>query len=358
MLRLLTGGYGNALTALRFDPASATLKEEHTIDGLAAPTWVSAPSAGGTVYACEEWGSHPTGHGVLSAYTLHDSSLVRMNSVSSGGLWPVHCLPHDGHLYVVNFLSATLVSIPLRTDGALDDYSQKLSFKRTGPLGPAPAQEAEHPHGIALDPSGGWIVVPDMGADLLRIFKVDQGRMVEEESVRVRAGNGPRHAVFDGERARLYVVGEVGNSLSIYSVSYSPFLLTPLRLDISVLPPTPHPDQDDFSAWHAAACELSPDGRTLIVSNRSMPDSASATSTSTTPDSLAVFPVLSSDAGVGEPRFVDAGGRTPRHVEFSKDGRYLALALQDSGEVVVLSTERWEPVASCKLRKPAVVRWI
>lgn len=40
--------------------------------------------------------------------------------------------------------------------------------------GPNPArQEAPHPHEVILDPTGSYVAVPDLGADLVRIFHID-----------------------------------------------------------------------------------------------------------------------------------------------------------------------------------------
>lgn len=57
-------------------------------------------------------------------------------------------------------------------------------------LFPAPAdnrsnpQEQARPHQAVLDPTGEFLVFPDLGADLLRVFKVDKETLQYTESVR------------------------------------------------------------------------------------------------------------------------------------------------------------------------------
>lgn len=103
-------------------------------------------------------------------------------------------------------------------------------------------QEASHPHQAIVDPTGRYILVPDLGADLIRVFQTDAATNVilERNPLRVKSGSGPRHAVFwsptgDGTFDRthpqkpilgvsrhvyLYVVTELANSVMGYSVTY------------------------------------------------------------------------------------------------------------------------------------------
>lgn len=67
--------------------------------------------------------------------------------------------------------------------------------------GPNPIrQERPHPHQIVLDPTGVFLLVPDLGADRVRVLGVqrDTGMLhvCEDSDGVVEAGSGPRHAVF------------------------------------------------------------------------------------------------------------------------------------------------------------------
>ena len=65
--------------------------------------------------------------------------------------------------------------------------------------GPNPVrQDAPHPHQIALDPSGQFIVSPDLGSDVVRVFSIDQasGLLTQCPDYTAPPGSGPRHVAF------------------------------------------------------------------------------------------------------------------------------------------------------------------
>lgn len=99
-----------------------------------------------------------------------------------------------------------------------------MTFKLTKP-GTNPArQDAPHPHEVILDPTGEFIITPDLGADLLRIFHIDSttNELVALEPFSVVAGSGPRHGAFlrTDNNTYLYVVTELANTLTGYEVTY------------------------------------------------------------------------------------------------------------------------------------------
>jgi 6-phosphogluconolactonase (cycloisomerase 2 family) len=102
--------------------------------------------------------------------------------------------------------------------------------------GPNSRQDVPHPHQAFTDPTGAFVVVPDLGADLIRIFSIEasSGKLTECASAKAPAGAGPRHGTFwapAGLKSRvrrasapaglmLFIANELGNSVSGYTVSY------------------------------------------------------------------------------------------------------------------------------------------
>ena len=105
---------------------------------------------------------------------------------------------------------------------------QSWTYKLTQP-GPNPTrQDAPHPHQATLDPTGRFVLVPDLGADVIRLFRVDgkSGILEPLADYSVPAGSGPRHVAFyeSGPRAGggvvMYLVSELANSLTAFDVTY------------------------------------------------------------------------------------------------------------------------------------------
>lgn len=84
---------------------------------------------------------------------------------------------------------------------------------------------APHPHDAILDPTGEFVIVPDLGSDLLRLYHINQNTLELEtlDPFTTPFGSGPRHAEFlvTGSKTYLYVVFELGNLLIGYDVVYN-----------------------------------------------------------------------------------------------------------------------------------------
>lgn len=114
--------------------------------------------------------------------------------------------------------------------------SQTFNFHMDSPGPNAERQDAPHPHGAYLDPTGRYVLVPDLGADFVRIFEINQhtGQLKKVSPLVTKPGLGPRHLTFwtpksamgvqvlNGEvEVYFYLVSELMNTLTGYKVTYS-----------------------------------------------------------------------------------------------------------------------------------------
>ena len=109
-------------------------------------------------------------------------------------------------------------------------FLQAFTFKLTAPGADPSRQDSPHPHQAILDPTGSFIAVPDLGADLVRIFKIDATTSLITEStpLTVPAGAGPRHGAFvkAGYNTYFFLVSELDNIVRSYKVTYGMDLIT------------------------------------------------------------------------------------------------------------------------------------
>lgn len=110
------------------------------------------------------------------------------------------------------------------------------TFKLSKPGVLPDRQDASHPHQVIADPVGRYLVIPDLGADLLRwyYFLEQSGATVTRieavGSVAAVPGSGPRHGVlvrpdlskniFSGGSTFLYTINELSNTITGYRVAY------------------------------------------------------------------------------------------------------------------------------------------
>lgn len=90
--------------------------------------------------------------------------------------------------------------------------------------GPNPQQNAPHPHEAVLDPTGKYLIVPDLGSDLIRLFSFDANTLKTKAlpAVKAASGSGPRHVAFAvrGAKTFMYLITELGNTIVGYDVTY------------------------------------------------------------------------------------------------------------------------------------------
>ena len=341
-LILLAGGYEGQIHTLSFDPDAnpPTLKLTSSAKCGLAPTWLVLSPTSPTLYVADEWGAGPS---VLTSHTISPSGALTLTSATRSGAaetdeWPCHASlllsTAPPRLLVATYQGCTLSSIPLLATGEFDTTEegggrQTISFLGTGETGPlAWRQDQDHPHAATVDPTGGFVVVPDLGTDCLKVLRVNAvGDLVRGTDVALTAGDGPRHVLFSvlasGETV-LYVLNELSNSISSFAVAYPPTSLfptfTPLQSSLSLLPSSPHPHQTDFSSWHAAELKLSRDGRTMIASNRAEGHDP-ANPPPGAEDVLALFEVDSRSGTLDQSsrKLVGSGGRAPRHLSLSSE---------------------------------------
>lgn len=103
--------------------------------------------------------------------------------------------------------------------------SQNETYELPEP-GPVPdRQDVPHLHDAVLDPTGQFIIVPDLGADTLHVYSIvpETIKWVELEPVKAVPGNGPRHgefAVTADNHTFFYLANELSNTITGYRVSY------------------------------------------------------------------------------------------------------------------------------------------
>ncbi|KAL8998074.1 MAG: hypothetical protein Q9188_006171 [Gyalolechia gomerana] len=306
------------------------------------------------------------GNGTLASFKIKDDkkgslSTVKHTVIPNG---PVNSAifhsPNGSQLLTVAHYAWALTT--WKVDPTTASYSHLQSFNFTQPKpGPnAARQAAPHPHQALVDPTNKYLVIPDLGSDLIRIFYIDPQtlQVSPRPSINVTPGSGPRHGVFysPGRRSGtnrgdidFYLVSELSSTLAGYKVFYLPnnggIGLTPFG-SVHTWGSSNNPI---FSGNAPAEILLAPgatakQGVQLLVSNRNAtffkdienPDPKNATHIDS--DTIASFniPKNGRKLVLKFKGLSPAGGSFPRQFSLNRDGSLLAVGLQNSGRVVVL----------------------
>lgn len=209
----------------------------------------------------------------------------------------------------------------------------------SGP-GPNPSrQEAPHPHHAFVDPTGDFLLVPDLGADFIRINKIDKrsGKLIECGSGKPTPGTGPRHGVFwspagASSRVRrtdstiLFVANELANTLSSWTVAYSSGCMS-LSLKHSL---TPY-QGNTSAALGTKVGEVKVKGNFVYITNRN--DKKFSGNDSVTQYTIAADGIFTwTDT-------TSSYGTYPRTFDINKAGDFAAIGDQTTSNVAIVARD-------------------
>ena len=306
---------GEGIYVFRFDPEQGVLTHTETVSGAANPSFLAIDPTNRFVYAANE-----TDPGVVSAFhrDLNDGGLHELNQEASHGAAPCYISIDKPGRYamVANYGDGTIAAYPIGEDGHLQPASDVITA--TGAGHDPDRQDGPHAHMIAPAPDGRHVLATDLGLDTITVYDLDtdSGRLVpgsaEGAVAHAEPGDGPRHLAFSPDGATVYVINELGNTISSYAFVDGGLTL---RQTVSTLP-------DGFSGDNTTAqIAVTPDGLHVYGSNRGH-------------DSLAIF-AAGEDGQLTPLGHQATGGQSPRNFALDPTGAWLLTANQLSGTIVV-----------------------
>lgn len=305
-------GHGKGIAVFRVD-APGRWQQLAVTDTLANPSFLALDHTQSFLYAVHGDLDH------VSAFAIDRRTglLTALGSTPSLGTNPVHLTPtpDNRRLLVANYATGTLSVLPRAADGRLRPADQVIEL--TGTRGPdRTEQTGPHPHHIPFTPDQRHVLVPDKGTDRIHHFtyQPQTGRLTPATpaTTAVRSGAGPRHIAYHPRLPLAYVADELNSQVTTYGYDSTTGALTP-RSWLPTLPP-------DFTGDSTAAeIQLTPDARSLFVSNRGH-------------DSIATYRVHP-DGSLHTPRWTPTGGQQPRFFTIDPTGSTLYAANQASDTI-------------------------
>jgi len=195
-------------------------------------------------------------------------------------------------------------------------------------------QDAPHPHHVFPDPTGDFLIVPDLGADLIRINRVDRssGKLTECGAGKPVPGTGPRHGTFwgTGTNTTLFIANELSNSISGWNVKYPSTSSGCLTLSVR---DTLTPYQGNATAVAGAKVgEIHVKDNFVYISNRN-------DRTFSGNDSITQY-TIGADGKLTWTANTSSFGTYPRTFDISKSGDYIAIGDQTTSNIAVVIRNR------------------
>lgn len=340
-LTLLTGGYSADFSVLSFDPATNKLSNvTSTRTAGSGPSWASW-DANGNIYVTND-SADENANGL--SHFRWDQDRRQLSSIDAGksGLaGTVYISRSRGKgsncLYAAGYGAKAISSQVLQSQGGrfTSDTVARRSFQGSGP--DKARQDQSRPHQVIDSPDGKYIYVPDLGADAVHVFSIDDAAsctLKQLPDVKTSSGDGPRHLTFylDSKTniTYAYLVTELSGTVRSYKLDTPTGNLTLIERPLNT-----HYDSS-LTSKRAASNDgvqpsevmVSPDGKFVYVANRHLPHNGNERGDE---DAIALFQRDATTGALKGPvASYHSGGRNPRHASMSRDkrGSYIAVANQ------------------------------
>ena len=306
-------GRGSGISVFRAEPPGIPWTYLQTLAAVDNPSLLRIASKGRMLYAVHG------GRTTISAFAVDplNGRIAARGSRQSGGQNPVDIgfLGGDRFLVTANYSSGTVAMLPLDETGGLQPACQVIRVMRRGYR--ADEQSTSMPHGVTVDRSGNFVLIPCKGLDSVFIFRFDPSGQLLPAQIPFAAckpGSGPRHAVFHPRLPVLYVVGELGSCVQTFRWDAANGSLHEMQIRSSL---------PDAAAPQSAAAEIAiaGNGRDLYASNRGH-------------DSIVHFQTDEATGSLGSATWTPCHGHEPRFFVLASGGCALHVANQESDTIV------------------------
>lgn len=323
----------------KFNSATGELTTPELAAEMGNPSFLALHPTLPFLYAVGEMSTPGVKGGAVSAFSIQPTGkLTRVNQVSSVGVGPCHiALDRTGKMAMVaNYGGGSVASYALRPDHGLSDSVSFFQHTGSGPN--TNRQKEPHAHSINPSPDNRFALACDLGTDQVLVYAIDPatGKMTPHGQGTVPPGSGPRHLAFHPNGKWVFVNNELTLTETTFAFDAQSGKLTEIET-VSTLPPADR-EKKGFST---AETVVHPNGKFVYVSNR-------------THDTIAVF---SCDPNTGKLKLIQnvpVEGKIPRNFNLDPSGKWMLVALQDSGIATLFKVDPSEGTLSFTGKKVPV----
>ena len=313
-------GPGIGFSVAHFDTDTGALTQPRFLTEAVEPAYFVIHPDGRHLYTCNS--GSPGG---VSAYEIDRATgqLTLLNKEPSGGGDASYvCLDQTGRFVLVaNYEGGNIAVFALQPDGRIG--GRTAFAQHTGSSVDPKRQTHAYAHSIIVDPTNRFALVADLGLDRLFVYRFDEKngslRPNDPPFATVRPGSGPRHVKFHPNGRWVYLINEMGCTVTAFNWDSDHGALTEFQT-ISTLP------ADFKGASTCAEIKVHPNGRFLYGSNRGH-------------DSLAVFAIDSTTGRLAPLEYVSTRGKIPRNFTFDPTGRWILCTNHGSDNAVVFRVD-------------------
>ena len=305
----------------RLEDASGKLEQINLAPNVENPSYLEIHPSGKYLYAVNE-----IEKGLLSSFAINvkTGGIKLLNQQSSLGNAPCHIsIDKSGRCALItNYESGNICAYSIGYDGNLSEA--KSNIQHYGKSSDPVRQKGPHAHSINIDPNNRFAVVADLGLDQVLVYRLNTTNAKLELNnsplVQLPGGQGPRHLDFHPSCKYVYLINEIGNSVSALKYDASYGNLSEIQR-VSALP------HDFGNKNQCADIHVHPSGKFVYGSNRGH-------------NSIFIAGIDQESGRLNALNFQTTGGINPRNFAIEPRGKYLFVANSVSNNIVTFKIDQ------------------
>lgn len=314
-----TNGNSEGIYIHKFSVPSGEATLVDVIKEIDNPSYLAISADGKFLYAVSE--SSSKHKGMIYAYKLDSQTgkATLLNQKESRGENPCFIAISENSKWITagNYSGGNLIAYALDKEGKLTDQYQLVHHDGKG-YNPK-RQEKPHVHSTNFTPDNKYLLVPDLGTDKVMIYAFNEKKNLpiggtQQGFAKMTDGAGPRHLDFHPSGKYVYVIEEMGGTISGWK--YKDGKMEKIQhIDA-------HP-ADYKGARGSADIHISPDGKFLYASNRFEANN------------IAIYTIDAKSGMLELVGFQDLPGQNPRNFVIDPTGQLLLVGNQNSEEITI-----------------------
>ncbi len=239
--------------------------------------------------------------------------LTQIDKITTSGSGLCHVIATEKALYGACYNSGHVVAIKLLDDGKLHKVVNFIEHKGGCEH---ERQDGAHAHQVLVSPDEKWLVAVDLGTNSIHSYKINFDGSLAEDTVKISEFEkfaGPRHMVFKSKK-EAYMLSELSNKVFKLTYNDGEFNCSD-NISLAKIKAENMGAEIDFM----------PNTEFLFASIRGEDKIFCIDTSGDEMEILSEF---------------DSAGKSPRMFSFSKDGKYLFTANQQSNKVVAFKMNK------------------
>jgi len=319
-------GLSKGIYHATFDTEKGKLAKPRLAAEIVNPGFVILHPDGKVLYSTGALDGEP----VLAAYEIDRKngrptlSLKNSQPTGDGGACHLATDRTGKTLMSVQYFNGSVAVFPLDEDGSIRRRMQLI--KHEGATGePGSRQDRPHPHWIGTSPDNRFVFVPDLGLDKIVVYGLDAERSVLSPRGfgRSPAGAGPRHMKFHPGGKFIYLLNEMGVSVTTFAYDAEKGSLTPLQTIRTISPE----ERAKETFVTASEIRVHPSGQFVYAANRRH-------------DTITALRVNPEDGKLSVIECEPVRGSWPRNFNVDPTGKWLLAAGRDSNSIAIFAIDQ------------------